>query len=399
MPVTLAEISSSAFTAVLPPVLQILQGRADDDDHDHGDHSTTSSTSGTHASHSHGAVLDSNGEQICGSVDGRTDTLLGLRIAAIFIILVGSTSGALFPVLAKRSKWLRVPNGIFEFAKYFGSGVIIATAFIHLLAHGLEALDSECLSEGWHEYPYGMALVMLSIFFIFIVELVAFRWGTAKLKAINAHHDVHGHGHGSLAAHGPEGELVQPKSGASSSSDIESPKVEHQHGILGFDDSAITQIVGIAILEFGVALHSVLLGLTLAVDESFKVLFAVIVFHQAFEGLGIGSRLAYMRMAPKYSWVPIVGALIYGITTPIGIAAGLGVRRTYNPGSTTSSIVSGVMDCLSAGILIYTGLVELLAHEFLFNKEMMNGSNGKLAYAVGCMLLGCAVMALLGKWA
>jgi solute carrier family 39 (zinc transporter), member 1/2/3 len=66
-----------------------------------------------------------------------------------------------------------------------------------------------------------------------------------------------------------------------------------------------------------------------------------------------------MKIPEKYNWIPIAGALLYGVTTPIGIAAGLGVRTTYNPDSTTASIVSGVMDSLSAGILIYTGLVEV----------------------------------------
>jgi zinc transporter 1/2/3 len=80
------------------------------------------------------------------------------------------------------------------------------------------------------------------------------------------------------------------------------------------------------------------------------------------------------------------------------MAAGLGLR-TYNPAGATASIVSGVLDALSAGVLIYTGLVELLAHDFLFNKEMMQGSNSKLAYALGSMLCGVALMALLGRWA
>ena len=43
--------------------------------------------------------------------------------------------------------------------------------------------------------------------------------------------------------------------------------------------------------------------------------------------------------------------------------------------------------------------MQLLAHEFLFNKDMINASNGKLAYALICMLFGCGIMALLGKWA
>ncbi|PPQ91495.1 hypothetical protein CVT25_013752 [Psilocybe cyanescens] len=344
--------------------------------------------------------LDHDLEELnCGS-GGGSDTFINLRIAAIFIILVGSSLGALFPVLAKRSSWLHVPKSVFDFAKYFGSGVIIATAFIHLLAPGLGALSSPCLSEGWSEYPYALALCLLSIFFIFIVELVAFRWGTSKLSKLGKSHDAHGHSLGSHAAHGPEGTFkaseVPPLKSELSSSDIESVKGHEDHG---FQDTLSTHVIGVGILEFGVVLHSFLIGLTLAVDEHFKVLFIVIVFHQTFEGLGIGSRLAYLDLPQRFHWVPVTGAILYGLTTPIGLAIGLGVRQSYNPGSTTASIVSGVLDSLSAGVLMYTGLVELFAHEFLFNKEMMQASNGKLAYAVGSMCLGCAIMALLGKWA
>ncbi|KAK0501466.1 Zinc/iron permease [Armillaria luteobubalina] len=336
----------------------------------------------------------------CGS-GGGADTFFGLRVASIFIILVGSTCGALFPVLAKNSSWLHVPKSVFDFAKYFGSGVIIATAFIHLLSPALDALSSECLAPGWQVYPYALALCMLSIFSIFILELIAFRWGTKKLAEIGMRHDAHGHEAGGHAAHGPEGNLANQIEGNVDEtklriSDSELDIEDQQHRVL---DSAMTQIIGVAILEFGVTLHSVLIGLTLAVDPDFKVLFVVLIFHQTFEGLGVGSRLAYLDLPPKYRWAPYAGAALYGLTTPIGIAAGLGVRTTYNPGSTTASIVSGTLDALSSGILIYTGLVELLAHEFLFNKEMMTGSNGKLAYAIGCMLAGCAIMALLGRWA
>lgn len=73
----------------------------------------------------------------------------------------------------------------------------------------------------------------------------------------------------------------------------------------------------------------------------------------------MGSRLAYMALPHKYNHIPIFGALLYGITTPLGIAIGLGIRSSYNPGSTTASIVSGILDAISAGILIYTGLVEV----------------------------------------
>lgn len=42
----------------------------------------------------------------------------------------------------------------------------------------------------------------------------------------------------------------------------------------------------------------------------------------------------------------------------------------YDPYSQTASIVAGTLNSLSAGILLYTGFVELLAHDFIFNKEM-----------------------------
>ncbi|TRM65461.1 Zinc/iron permease [Schizophyllum amplum] len=333
-----------------------------------------------------------------------TDTHLPLRIAAIFIILVGATGGALFPVLARRSRWLKVPAGVFSFAKYFGSGVIIATAFIHLLAPGIEALESECLSEGWRQYPYALTFCMVSIFGIFLTELVAFRWGTSKLAKLGLHHDAHGHDAGSHAAHGPEGRLA-----ASAEEDVEAMPEKTERSLSREDNeaserggeshSSIGQVIGVAILEFGVILHSILIGLTLAVDESFTTLFIVITLHQTFEGLGIGSRLAYMQLPPRYNCIPIVAALVYGMTTPLGLAVGLGVRTTYNPASANAAIVSGVLDSVSAGILMYTGLVELLAHEFLFNKEMMSASNKHVLYALGSMFLGCAVMALLGRWA
>ncbi|KAI0033908.1 Zinc/iron permease [Vararia minispora EC-137] len=348
----------------------------------------------------------------CGPGGGAGD-LTALRIASIFIIGVGSIGGALFPVLAKRSSWLRVPPAVFDFAKYFGSGVIIATAFIHLLSPALDALSSPCLSEGWSQYPYALAIAMSSIFGIFIVELIAFRIGTARLKKLGVGHDAHGHGLGAHSAHGPEA-ASRTSATASITSQAEQSadekdtepheqKLGHDHEIGPVEHThtqeTIAQIVGIAILEFGVMLHSVLIGLTLAVSPNFRVLFPVLVFHQTFEGLGIGSRLAFLKLQAKQEAIPIIAAVLYGLTTPIGIAAGLGVRTTYNPGTAHASIVSGVLDATSAGILIYTGLVELLAHEFIFSREMQEASNAKVLYAVGCMMLGCGVMALLGRWA
>lgn len=82
---------------------------------------------------------------------------IGIRVSAIFVILAGSlfgeafhsfslvcppllispNSGAAFPVYAKRHRGVGIPQWVFFILKYFGSGVIIATAFIHVRSQAL----------------------------------------------------------------------------------------------------------------------------------------------------------------------------------------------------------------------------------------------------------------------
>lgn len=159
------------------------------------------------------------------------------------------------------------------------------------------------------------------------------------------------------------------------------------------------QIAAFLILEFGVIFHSVIIGLTLGTaGPEFAVLYPVIVFHQSFEGLGIGARLSAIPFPRRLRWMPWWLCAGYGFTTPIAIAIGLGVRTTYNAGSFIANVVSGVLDSTSAGILVYTGLVELLARDFLFNPDRTNDDR-QLAFMLFSVMLGAGLMALLGKWA
>lgn len=159
------------------------------------------------------------------------------------------------------------------------------------------------------------------------------------------------------------------------------------------------QIAAFLILEFGVIFHSVIIGLTLgSAGDEFPVLYPVIVFHQSFEGLGIGARLSAIPFPKRLSWMPWALCTAYGLTTPIALAIGLGVRTTYNESSITANIVSGVLDSISAGILIYTGFVELLARDFLFNPDRTRNDR-ELTFMIVSVLLGAGIMALLGEWA
>jgi zinc transporter 1/2/3 len=165
-------------------------------------------------------------------------------------------------------------------------------------------------------------------------------------------------------------------------------------------ESYAAQMTALFILEFGVIFHSIFIGLTLAVSgEEFNTLYVVLVFHQSFEGLGLGTRLAAVPWPKSKRWTPYLLGAAYAISTPIAIAIGLAVRTSFAPGSQTTLIANGVFDSISAGILIYTGLVELMAHEFMFSTYMQRASIKTVLTAFFVMCLGAGLMALLGKWA
>jgi zinc transporter ZupT len=149
--------------------------------------------------------------------------------------------------------------------------------------------------------------------------------------------------------------------------------------------SYAANLIAVLILEFGIIFHSLFIGFNLAIaGDEFITLYIVIIFHQLFEGLALGSRLAKNRFLEEHKRIQYFMALLYGFTTPIAIAIGLGVRTTYAPGSQTALIVNGIFDSISAGILIYTGLVDLMAREFLF----LDATNPVRAWGTMCLGAG-----------
>ncbi|KAF2837088.1 low-affinity zinc ion transporter-like protein [Patellaria atrata CBS 101060] len=346
---------------------------------------------------------------------------MGLRISSIFVILVGSCLGAWFPVFARRHAGLHVPEWAFFVAKYFGSGVIIATAFIHLLAPANEALTNECLTGVVSDYPWVEGIALITIFMLFFLELMVMRF--AKFGGDDGHGHTHSPSAGSIQTNGtndPEAnsKTIRDVAPAPSTGATHGPGNDHLgHRKTHVDNDDVpqdwrspnnmiipetyaAQMTAIFILEFGVIFHSVFIGLTLAVaGDELVTLYIVLVFHQTFEGLGLGSRLASAPWPKSKRWTPYLLALGYGISTPISIAIGLGVRTSYPPESRTTLIVNGIFDSISAGILIYTGLVELMAHEFMFSNYMQKAPLKTVLSAFGMMVAGAGLMALLGYWA
>ncbi|KAG6008633.1 hypothetical protein E4U21_004273 [Claviceps maximensis] len=363
---------------------------------------------------------------ICYLKDGGNsyDDRLGLHVSAIFVILVVSTAVTLFPVLATRTRRLKIPLSVYLFARYFGAGVIIATAFVHLLDPAYEAIGpASCvgLTDGWSTYSWPPAIALSSAMIIFLLDFLAEYYvekkhGLVHAAVENIITDSPGaDGNGAHASHmhlhsadqddrlASKQQIVAPrivdKDGRHDDSDLE--ELKHLAGDSEDIHQAFrSQIVAFLVLEFGVIFHSVIIGLNLGVagGDDFNALYPVLVFHQSFEGLGLGARLSAIPIPTRWRWLPWALCLAYGLTTPVSIAIGLGLHNTYNGDSLTANIVSGVLDSISAGILIYTGLVEMLARDFLFNPCRTN-SKKRLALMLVSLYLGCGIMALIGRWA
>uniref|UniRef100_A0A8H7MZR9 Zinc/iron permease n=1 Tax=Bionectria ochroleuca TaxID=29856 RepID=A0A8H7MZR9_BIOOC len=99
----------------------------------------------------------------------------GLRIASIFIILVASGVGAFAPVILARQSKIPVPKFAFFVCKYIGTGVIIATAWLHLLDPAVENLSDACLEPMLGDYPWPEAIGLWTVLLMFFFEMLASR--------------------------------------------------------------------------------------------------------------------------------------------------------------------------------------------------------------------------------
>ncbi|XBW36894.1 hypothetical protein QEN19_002473 [Hanseniaspora menglaensis] len=373
-------------------------------------------------------ILFSKRDDSCSS-SSEYDGHLQLRILSIFIILISSSIGIYVPILSNRmNKNAQHPilSVVFFIARYFGQGVIFATAFIHLLQPANESLTADCLTGTWQEYPFAFAICMGAVFSIYLMEIVT-RHYIEQLTGVDG--GMHGHGHfgagdimekSHLEQHGVQTHTCTNKAESSANNSRES---ESEEDIISKFDEIVdveknslesttldevdveedktsesyisyrNQVVSVCILEFGVIFHSVFVGLTLGVvGKQFKTLFCVMVFHQMFEGAACGTRI--VELGRKHFKTQLLFGLMFCITTPLTIAIGVGMRHSLSVSSIKANIVSGCFDSVSAGILIYNSFELLFS---AFNEHRGNIKMKLLAYFTTCF--GVGVMALLGKWA
>lgn len=74
---------------------------------------------------------------------------------------------------------------------------------------------------------------------------------------------------------------------------------------------------------------------------------------QLLEGLALGSTAVEAGLRLRTT---LILALAFAFTTPVGIAAGIGVRNSLNASGAPMLLTTGILDSISAGTLIFLAL-------------------------------------------
>ncbi|RDW82820.1 hypothetical protein BP6252_03932 [Coleophoma cylindrospora] len=410
----------------------------------------------------------------CGSgVQGSYNT--PAHVFALALILTLSTIACGFPLLSKRTSKKSGPSRFIFISQHFGTGVLIATAFVHLLPTAFNSLTDPCLPYFFNDgYPPLAGLIaMFSALIVVGLEMFlttrgaghshshggSWEEGSDGGEAQNLTHDTHHSlprskqnerlgkmgmnrrprdialqdidaSEGLVAgasplpvstpeANGNDNDNAQNKyyrgdddddsdldldeldptatvlhNGAEASEGANTTKV------LSAEEEQKRQILQCLLLEAGILFHSVFIGMAVSVATGppFVVFLVAIAFHQCFEGLALGSRIAAINF-PKSSPRPWLMVLAYGTTTPFGQAIGLIVHNLYDPQSAAGLLMVGFMNAISSGLLVFAGLVQLLAEDFLSDKSYSILKGRRRWEAFGAVLSGAVLMAFVGAWA
>jgi zinc transporter 1/2/3 len=153
----------------------------------------------------------------------------------------------------------------------------------------------------------------------------------------------------------------------------------------------------VQVLEMGIVVHSVVIGLGMGASQSvctIRPLVAAMCFHQMFEGMGLGGCILQAEYGARMKSGLV---FFFSTTTPFGIVLGLALTKVYRDNSPTALIVVGLLNAVSAGLLHYMALVELLAAEFMGPKLQASARLQLVCFLA--VLLGAGGMSVMAKWA
>jgi zinc transporter 1/2/3 len=341
-----------------------------------------------------------------------------LKVVSIFVILFGGALGVYLPTLFRN----KVPESddeihvIFLLCKLFSAGIILGTGFVHMLPEAQSSIEKALPDV---KYPISGVISGISIIFLMTIEqLINKFFHNSKKKK-----------HSSLSDNNITQTIVETgmttqfdkfdhsksRESGSSTNKSDSDRSEsdnsdehyyqkqhskneghcHTINIIYQNDPLMKKLTTVFILEVGIAIHSIIIGITLGTTvnkTSFVSLFIAMSLHQFFEGIALGSSIVKAKILEFWKVMSMVG--LFSFSTPIGIIIGILTNNSYNPESKTSYLTQGIFNAISAGVLIYMALIHLIIEDF--NNNDING-NIKFLMLIA-ILLGFGTTSVIAIW-
>ena len=331
---------------------------------------------------------------------------VSVSIVGIIAVLLCSFLGTILPIIFRNQSFFREDTLFFSCTKLFGTGVIIAVAFIHMVIPAGQILTSKYTYEIFNEKYTSFAGVfaILGIILTHIIQVYTSHF----LYKNNDHHTHQNITYSSVSLsvdsddNKNESELSEEKIYHKMNNKKELVSAidgcaEEQHGLLHMMESKEKQII-CYLLEIGISLHSILIGIAFGMtnDEELIVLIVALIFHQFFEGVSLSS--VFIEAHFKRFTAIIIMIFVYSLTLPIGAVIGLLIRSAIESTDKVYITTQGIIDAVAGGILIYDDLVNILSRHCnsnLFKRGSITRKNAQLI-AFYC---GIAVMAIIGIWA
>lgn len=346
---------------------------------------------------------------------------VSFQVGGLFIVLVASALGVACPIAlfycgVQKSPAIQLTLLLF---KAIGTGIIISTGFIHMLGEATDLLSLDGNPDlppifeydSWN-YVFCLATIVgCSVGDFITMRCRALKAGQVQLtfpKEADGNtfgsmggcsHFTHEHEDVPAQKEGP----IKGKESTTRDAALEEGRTASVRPAVSCDAVSV-DIEGnpqsrVITLEAGILIHSVLIGLDLGLQSGsdYITLLIAIVFHQFFEGFALSQVLIEAQF--DTIWPVIWAVAFYSVTTPVGIAIGIGTRQVLNEGSVASAITMGILDSISGGILIYIGLMTLMANWILNNKFLVKAHWSGPVAAFGGLCIGLAIMAFIGIWA
>ncbi|KAK9319137.1 hypothetical protein V1517DRAFT_355340 [Lipomyces orientalis] len=282
------------------------------------------------------------------------------QIGSIFVVLATSAIVVFGLILWASFVNVALEGYFLTLIKQFGTG---------LLTHSQLMFGNQCLGELEYE-AIATAIAMAGLLSSFIIEFFGYRIVERRSRQ---------HSTNSRQRSGPHDHSL---------SDL-----GHQHGHSLSGDSKVS----VGVMETGVVFHSIIIGLTLVVagDSGFTTLFVVVIFHQMFEGLALGARIA--GLSKLYTRTIYHGC--HFCTHHPNWDGHLDWASSVSSTATTRQPCGqlGLWTHSVRGFLLWAALVSMRSQDWFGHGPLRRARLGKVGIGLLGLVAGMTLMGLLGK--